>query len=151
MPSFEGLFLKSKGKPVEYNGQIIQMVDRLRIVDGQQLRIVFESVNSNWRQGVYLTTDATFEVNGQTIKKAMVLWQDTAPREVVLRIKSKKGVCLIKNVWDTGNGAMDSGHNGAAMIVEEQEGYRRYRCNDGRANDDFDDLVFCLERVVTRS
>lgn len=147
MPTFENLFLKSKGQPVEYKGKTIQMVDRLPVVDGQQLRIVFESANSDWRQGVHLTTDVAFEINGQTVKQAVVLWQDTAPREVVLRIKSKNGECLIKNVWDVGDGVMHSWHNGAAMIVEERELYRRYRCNDGRADDDFDDLVFCLELV----
>jgi hypothetical protein len=145
MPSFEELFRKSKGQPVEYNGQTIQMVDRVPVADGQQLRVVFESTNSVWKQGVYLTTDGTFEVNSQVMPKAVVLWQDTAPREVVLRIKSSKGECSIKNVWDVGNGTMDSWHHGAAMIVENHESYRRYRCNDGQPDDDFDDIVFRLE------
>jgi hypothetical protein len=145
MPSFEDLFLKSNGQPVEYDGQTIQMIDRLPVTDGQQLCIAFESVNSEWRQGIHLTTDGAFEVNGQTVKKVVVLWQNTAPRVVVLRIKSKKGECLIKNVWDVGDGVMHSWHNRAAMIVEDHASFRRYRCNDGRADDDFDDLIFTLE------
>jgi hypothetical protein len=147
MPSFEDLFLKSKGQPVEYNGQTIQMVDRVPVTDGQQIRVVFESTNSDWKQGVHIASDGSFEVNGQTVKKAVVLWKDTAPREVLLKVKSKKGECLVKNVWDIGDGVMHSWHNCAAMIVEKSGSVRRYKCNDGRADDDFDDLVFSLQLV----
>ncbi|MGA2179193.1 MAG: hypothetical protein ABSH15_06385 [Verrucomicrobiota bacterium] len=145
MQSFEQLFRKSNGLPVEYNGQIICLSNPLPISNGQQIRVVFESVNSDWRQGVYITTDGSFEVNGQTMKKAVVLWKDTAPKEVLLRVQTKKGEIRVKNVWDIGNGVMDSGHNGAAMIVEEIASGRRYNCNDGRPDDDFDDLVFRVE------
>jgi hypothetical protein len=147
MPSFEDLFLKSKGQPAEYNGRTIQMVDRVSVADGQQIRLVFESANSDWRQGVHLASDDSFEVNGQSINKAVVLWEDTAPREVLVTIRSKKGECLVKNVWDIGDGVMHSWHNGAAMIVEKSHLMRRYRCNDGRADDDFDDLVFSLHLI----
>ena len=53
----------------------------------------------------------------------------------------------VKNVWDVGNGVIESWHNGAAMIVELLPDGRRYLCNDGFADDDFDDIVFRLERV----
>ena len=145
MPSFEDLFLKSKGQPVDYNGRTIQMVDRLAVADGQQLKVTFESVNAEWRQGVCLTTDGGFVVNNQTVKKSVVLWHDTAPREVLLRVQTKKGYCQVKNVWDTGDGVVHSWHNGAAMIVEEIPSGRRYKCNDGRADDDFDEIVFRIE------
>jgi len=46
MPSFEDLFLESKGQLVVYQGRIIQMVDRLRVADGQVLQVRVESVNS---------------------------------------------------------------------------------------------------------
>jgi hypothetical protein len=144
MPSFEDLFLKSKGQPIQYDGQRIQMVDRFRVTTGQEIRVTFESVDSDWRQGVHLSTDGSFEVNGQTIEKAVVLWKDTAPPDVVLKVKSTKGECLVKNVWDVGDGVMHSWHGGAAMVVERSGSVRRYRCNDGKADDDFDDLVFSL-------
>ncbi len=147
MISFGEFFRKSKGQPVIYNGQVIQMVDRLSMVDGQQFKVIFKSVNSDWRQGINLSTDGSFEVNGQTVKKSIVLWNDTAPQEVVIQIKSKKGECLVKNVWDTGDGVIESWHNGAAMIVEISDSGRLYKCNDGRPNDDFDDLVFCIELI----
>jgi hypothetical protein len=145
MPSFVDLFLKSKGRPVIYNGRTIQMVDRLTVPDGQRLKVTFESVNADWRQGVCLTVDGGFVVNNQTVMKSVVLWHDTAPREILLQIQTKKGECRVKNVWDTGDGVMHSWHNGGAMIVEEISSGRRYKCNDGRADDDFDDLIFLIE------
>ena len=145
MPSFYNLFLKSKGQPVNYNGQVIQMVDRLTVVDGQQLKLTFESMDADWRQGVCLTTDGGFVVNNKIVKKATVVWFDSAPREVLLKVHTKKGECQVKNVWDTGDGVMHSWHNGAAMLVEEIAAGRRYKCNDGQPDDDFDDLIFRIE------
>ena len=104
-------------------------------------------MNSDWRQGVNLTTDGSFEVNDQGIKNSIVLWHDTAPSEVYVKIHSRQGECLVKNVWDVGDGVVHSWHNGAAMIVEEFQNGRQYKCNDGRADEDFDDLVFSIELV----
>ena len=147
MPSFQDLFVKSKGQPVTYDGRTIQMVDRLSMADGQTLKVTFEGVDSDWRQGVGLDTDGSFEVNNQIIKKSIVLWQDTAPREILLKVHTSKGECRVKNVWDVGDGVIHSWHNGAAMVVEELPNGKRYRCNDGRADDDFDDLLFSIELV----
>jgi hypothetical protein len=148
MPSFEKLFLKSKGQPVVYKDRIIQMVDRLSVSEGQRLRVKFESVNSDWHQGIGLDTDGSFDVAGQRVKRKIVLWHHTAPRETLLTIHTKRGELLVKNIWDMGDGVMHSWHNGAAMIVEGLPKGRLYRCNDGRPDDDFDDLVFSIELVV---
>jgi hypothetical protein len=144
MPSFEELFLKSKGKPVVFNNKTIQMVDRLPMQDGQKLEITFEGANGDWRQGVCLTTDGGFIVNNQTINKSIILWYDTAPKTVQIKIATKRGELQIKNVWDTGDGVVHSWHNGAAMIVEDIVNGRRYLCNDGVADDDFNNLIFRL-------
>src|SRR5215469_14688813 len=137
MPSFQRLFIESKGQPIIHNGQTIQMVDRLLVKNEQHLRLIFESIKAEWRQGVHLSTDGDFIVNDMTVKKAVVLWHDTAPKEVLIQVHTKKGECFVKNVWDSGNGTMDSWHNGAAMIVEDIVSGKRYRCNDGQPDDDF--------------
>jgi hypothetical protein len=53
----------------------------------------------------------------------------------------------VKNVWDTGDGVTHSWLNGAAMIVDVDVSKRTYRCNDGFADDDFDDIIFRIERL----
>jgi hypothetical protein len=151
MPSFQNLFFESKGKPVIYDGKKIQMVDHLPLSNGHQFKLVFESINSEWRQGVNLTTDGGFFINGKFFKKSIALWHDTAPKESVIEIQTKKGDCGIKNVWDTGNGVMESWHNGAAMIVNEVDGVRRYECNDGQPDEDFNELVFRIETSLPKN
>ncbi len=148
MPSFEKLFFESKGKPVVYGDKTIQMVDRIPMQNGQEFSITIENVNADWRQGICLTIDGSFIVNEKIINKSIILWQDTAPKTVKIKINSSKGELQIKNVWDTGDGVVHSWHNGAAMIVKESVNSRRYFCNDGRADDDFDDLVFRLDLTI---
>lgn len=147
MPSFAKLFFGSKGKPVDYKGTIIQMMDYFPVESGQSIRVQFESVNARWRQGIALTTDGAFVLNARRLPKAIVLWSDTAPQETLLIVESKKGECEVKNVWDTGDGTIESWYNGAAMIVEETPLGRRYKCNDGDPDEDFDDIIFRIERV----
>ncbi|MCB1117403.1 MAG: hypothetical protein KDK50_02345, partial [Chlamydiia bacterium] len=57
----------------------------------------------------------------------------------------------VQNFWEDVNHTntvyIDKAHNGAAMIVEEIPNGRRYRCNDGEPDDDFDDIVFTITRI----
>ena len=146
--SFEDIFLASRGQPVEYEGQIIQLMDAIFLPSHATLRIIREASKRGWRQGIHLSTDGYFTVNQQIVPEAVVLWADTAPAKISLGVHSESGTCHVKNVWDTGDGTMQSWHNGAAMIVEKTDNGRRYRCNDGNPNADFDDIIFRLEMNV---
>ena len=150
MTNFEDIFLASRGQPVEYEGQIIQLMDAVSVSTHETVRIVRESSKPGWRQGIHISTDGHFVVNEQVIPNAVVLWADTAPGTVSLDIYSESGDCYIKNVWDTGDGTVQSWHNGAAMIVDRNDNVRRYRCNDGNPNADFDGLVFRLGVEVAK-
>jgi len=145
MPDFQNMFTESRGKAVKYKGRLIHMVDKLPIASKQKIFVAFECVNSDWRQGIHLSTVGSFEVNGQKIKASVILWHDTAPREVDVFIQSKSGICLVKNVWDIGDGVVHSWHGGGAMVIREESDGRVYECNDGRLDDDFDDLVFRIK------
>ena len=147
MVIFEEMFLESKGKPVKYNDVTVHMMDELPVGDSAHLRIRFLSANSEWRQGISLTTDGTFDVGGQKITRGLALWQDTAPQEVHVIVSSRSGTVQVKNIWDVGDGVVHSWHNGAAMIVDVDGERRRYRCNDGHPDDDFDDLIFEISRL----
>jgi len=100
-----------------------------------------------------------FETRGKTVKEKIVLWEDTCPSGLIITLweergrrkhpKSlpEKGYLGIKNVWDIGNGTIEAWHSGAAMIVEEIENGRRYHCNDGHPDENFDDIVFTIQKV----
>jgi hypothetical protein len=147
MSDFQSMFTESRGEPVMYNGRLIHMVDKISVGNKQKAIITFQQANSDWRQGIHLSTVGSFDVGGQKIKTSIVLWKDTAPEEVELIIQSKNGVCLVKNVWDVGDGVMHSWHGGGAMSISDLGNDRIYECNDGRADDDFDDLVFRISLV----
>ena len=58
----------------------------------------------------------------------------------------------VRNVWDTGDGVMQSWHSGAAMMVEQlSDGRRVYWCNDGVPDEDFDDVIFEVEQLEATS
>lgn len=123
------------------------MVDEFPVLAAQAPRLVFEECNVEWRQGLALSFKGELRVNDQSIRRGLVLWRDTAPQAVDLFVVNRISKITLKNVWDTGDGVIHSWHNGAAMIIEPLSRGRRYRCNDGLADEDFDDLVFRMERV----
>ena len=147
MVCFQDLFVKSKGQPIVYQGKTLVLGDDFPTEGAKQFRLFFEENNGSWRQGVALDVKGGFKVNRQVIRRKIVLWQDTAPQIVDFELMGKPVTIHVYNVWDTGNGLMHSWHNGAAMIVEPVPFGRRYRCNDGLADDDFNDIIFRLERV----
>jgi len=147
MPSFQEMFEKSKGKPIDYNGQTLVMADNFPREGATKFRLVFITCNGDWRQGVGLSFEGKFKVNDRIVRRGLLLWYDTAPQTVEFEVVGKGSTIEVRNVWDVGNGVIESWHNGAAMTVEAVPNGRRYWCNDGFPDDDFDDIVFRLERV----
>jgi hypothetical protein len=148
MVVFEHLFRESKGKPVAYQGRLLQLMDRFPVGPDAIITLTFESTASANRQGVRLDTKGHFIVDGRSVGRKMVLWSDTAPAEVSIHVRGVSSDVEVYNVWDHGDGVIHAGHNGAAMVVEEIVEGRRYRCNDGEPDDDLDDLVFAITKAV---
>lgn len=146
--TIEQLFAQEKGhNTVTYKGRLLVRLDRFPVVDGERIRIVFEHVGSRWSQAVRLRSDTSLEIDGDEAKD-FALWFDNAPAEIICTCRSKVGEIRVYNAWDSGKGSVDAWIGHAAMIVEELPNGRRYRCNDGYPDDDFDDLVFRIERIV---
>ena len=147
MPCFDNMFAETEERPIEYEGNWIIRKDTFPVNEGERLCIVFESTDSEWTQGIGLWVEGgAIVVNAQRLEE-FNLWEDTAPTEVELTIFSTNRILYVKNVWKTPRGIVHSWTNGAAMIVDELPNGRRYRCNDGHPDDDFNDIVFRIERV----
>jgi len=148
MREFDRMFRESRGKPVEYRGKTLIRLDYFPTLGCKTFVAAFESTASEWRQGIRLNVKkGHFVFDDGSRGKKVVFWEDSGPREGEFDIRSSATELLVYNAWDTGNGVVEAWHSGAAMIVEEMPGGRRYRCNDGHFDDDFDDLVFRIERV----
>lgn len=147
LSAFQALFIASRGQPIQYDGKTLQLIDYFPLERCKNIRVAFEEKNSEWRQGIAINVEGAFVVNAQKIKKAIVLWQDTAPTTVDIHVLSVDDYVAVYNVWDFGRGSTEGWHNGAAMIVKEISSGRRYYCNDGHPDDNFTDVVFRIERV----
>ena len=154
MPSFQSFFIESKGKPILYEDKILHLGDFFPINDNDKLIITLEKVNSEWEQGVGLSFKGTFEVEGQIFENKISFWKGDAPDQIQIVVHPEKGSSsiLVKNLWQNtdhlGNKFINSGVNGAAMIIKEVPNGRRYYCNDGHPDDNFDDIVFSIQKVV---
>ena len=144
--SFETLFTESKGQPIIYKGKELKMINRLSLPTGKiTLKVCFISTDSDYKQGIILDTKGEFNINDQKITKKIILWEDTAPKEVVMQVKSKNKEIIIYNVWKTLDGTTHYWHNGGALYIEESGSKIIYHCNDGFPDEDFNDLIFSVE------
>jgi hypothetical protein len=155
MPSFGKLFIESKGQPISYGGNTLILADKFPVSNGDILVVSIEKANSDPRQGAAIDITGHCEIDDKVFKQGkgvmMLFWADTADNPTKIKVFTKKDYVWVKNIWEStnhmGRKSIDSGHNGAAMIVEEIENGRRYRCNDGTPDDDFDDIIFTVQKL----
>jgi hypothetical protein len=142
------MFVQSRGKSIVYQGQMLVLSDHFPLLGATRLRFAFEACQGAWRQGVALRPigDSQIVINGERLEHA-ICWYDTSPPSFEFEVTGGRDSIVVYNVWDTGEGVIHAKHNGAAMIVDELATGRRYRCNDGYPDDDFDDVVFSIERL----
>ena len=57
----------------------VLLIEAIECRDGTAFRLVFESAEPRWRQGVWLAVEGDLEIAGQVTSQAVV-WRDTAPR-----------------------------------------------------------------------
>lgn len=155
MPDFSELFEKANWLSVDYNGKIVTRLDEFPVSDGDILVASIEKTNSDCRQGFCIDITGYCEMDGKVFKQGkgirMLFWGDTAPKQIKLKMFTKKNFVWIENIWEQishmGSKSIDYGRYGAAMIVEEIENGRRYRCNDWHPDDNFDDIIFTVQRL----
>jgi len=81
-------------------------------------------------------------------RRTISLWLREPFEPVEFSCVTQDGHIHVWNVWNDGNirHVIDGRRNGAGMVVEEIENGFRYRCNDGYPDEDFNDIVFRIER-----
>lgn len=144
MPNFDAEFAEAKGKPIPYNDIMMIRIDRIPVNKKFRgyLRII--STNSNWEQGVALDVKGKITQNNKT-HPSFRIWAYGYPGPIYFEGTSKDNTLLVWNVWDNGSRRVDAWIGGAAMILEIDGNVRRYRCNDGHSDDNFDDIIFEIE------
>ncbi len=115
---------------------------------GVSVRLMYKDRKGQWRRGAGDGNVGHIVIGGRAASgpDGVAFWQAKDWDEVEFAVLGGAPFINVYNLWDCGNGVIHSWMNGAAMIVEEIPNGRRYRCNDGEADEDFDDIVFRLER-----
>ena len=173
MPSFENLFNESKGAAIEYKGMTLHSSDNFPVSNGDKLIICIESTESKRPQGLSVYIIGSFELLGEIQKKgkavAPLFWEDSEvldPKHIEITVFTQKGFVMIQNICEVeysyltsdASGApvevhkkkTSSGQNGAAMLIEEIENGRRYRCSDVVVEDKedlFNNIVFTVQKL----
>lgn len=115
---------------------------------GSTFRVVFESAESRWRQGIWFAVEGELEIAGRLTPQA-VLWRDASPPcvDVVVRF-TDDGLLRLCNVWDSGRGrARESQAATSGMRYEPTASGVRYRCSDINPSPTYEALVFRVERL----
>lgn len=171
MPELEYLFIEAKGRPVQYQGVEIKRIDRFPVKNGDTLICSIEEAvqKPEYLEGFCVDITGYCELDGEICKQGkgirMIFWNGHTPQEFKLKIFTKLGHVIIYNICEidtsyitndeTGNPItkyskrLDSKYNGAAMIVEEIDGGRRYRCSDTSAAEKpfpFNDIIFTVKK-----
>lgn len=119
--------------------------------DGEIFLIFFEEANSDWEQFAHIESDRTITIDGTTYRRGVLLPYDETRAEHRIHCRTKEGILWVWNSYRyrtvQGSYRLDSCDNFAGMLVEELPNGYRYRCNEGRDDDDYDDLVFRIERT----
>ena len=143
MIDFSEHFKNLGGSAIRYKGRTLVMMDRIHLTwPSTILRCRRISTCSEWKQGVGLNTNGILVFPTGAKGHSIVLWENTSPDDFSFVCNSRDGILEVKNVWDTGNGTVESWINGAAMWIEEIPNGWRYHCNDGHFDDDLNDIIF---------
>lgn len=143
MINFEKEFMASKGQPIEVDGTRYCMMFEIPTGACSELLLTAESVNSEWKQGIHLSSEKGLEVDSDH-GNDFVLWVSTTPKTRQCHCQPDS-VVRIWNVWEIKR-VTHSWHNGAAMIVTQlNDTTWRFQCNDGHPDNACDDLVFTIE------
>jgi len=124
----------------------IVLWDVIPVAEGEVLKFIFESINSECRQGLWIWTDNGIEILNDHCP-SVEIWYDTAPKEDVFICHTAEGFLSVYNVFEDKQNVIRSLGTASGMQVDELPNGRRYHCNDTSFNDPFDRLIFRIERV----
>lgn len=149
-PKLAELFQASRGKPVDWAGQLVHMMFELTgPTADQELLIQFGQPAPARPQALRIRArGGLVELNGQELDD-VVLWSDSAPQTVVIGFRPAKAdepmTVRIWNAWRDTAGTMQAWIGNSGMLIEERDnGSTVLKCSDGFDDPNFDDLVAAL-------
>ncbi len=73
---FESLFGKSAGKPIQYHGETLILMDKIPVPDKFRLSIILHSAHSEWQQAIKFKTKGKMTSHNSGIEShCFLLWE----------------------------------------------------------------------------
>ena len=145
--TLSALFQKSKGAPIEIDGETVRPSFRLNLGKGSH-RFMFRRLSAKAvpLQGIRLKVKAGhIETNGKQFQD-VILWSDTSPEQVELIVHSKSGCeVIVWNSWKIDD-LIQAWVGNAGLLVDQEQNVITLHCSDGTGATDFSDLVVQIER-----
>ena len=142
MIDFESEFIKSQGQPFAIDGKEYYMCYSIHVPKETWIKIKFISAISAPRQGVRVDADKPLEWRNRK-GNSINIWYPYKKEEHETTIFCPEETSInVRNIWDNGDGVVQSWHGGGAMIVEENNGNRLFCCNSTLTNDRCSDCIF---------
>lgn len=143
---FEEYFNETDGEPFYYGEKKIQLSLHISLDKPSKFRLSNFQIRSYWKQGIVVRAlDGSLKYDGIE-NSTFVFWQNNFGNNIDFEFIN--GVKLIVfNVWDTGNGVMQSGHNGAGIFIEQTNEKIVLNCNDAYPDGSMTDLIFTLTKL----
>jgi hypothetical protein len=136
------LFAQQQTNQINWDGPVYSLYELPR--DTTELTIRFQSAASKPRQGLRLKVrGGTLEIESRT-SGDVILWQDTAPAEIHVRVRWKpRGLRSLRiwNAWQVNDVTQAWLGNAGMRVTPSAGGVYTLRCSDGEGEPDFDDLV----------
>jgi hypothetical protein len=127
-------------------GREVLRMDAIPVNPGDALIFRFDRVNSPRRQGIWLGTMGSLEIESETSPQ-FVLWHDTAPPEVRVEVFETDGTLRFYNCFMEPPDPSHLAHvKGSGMVTDEtSDGWTTYSCNDVGVPPVYDKLVFSVK------
>ncbi|MDE3056055.1 MAG: hypothetical protein KGI80_05145 [Verrucomicrobiota bacterium] len=174
MASFDQQFADAhaKGESVYFKGTKIERIDRFPVKSEDVLFCTIEEAVKKdlYLQGFCIKVTGHAEVDGKIFKQGkgirLHFWDGFCDNGVIIKVFTKLDHVIVYNVCERDvtylandvdgsplerhSKTLDYCYNGAAMIIEEIEGGRRYRCSDTSSAEKpfpFNDIVFTVKKL----
>ena len=142
MIDFEENFIRSKGQPIIIDGKKYHMFYSITVLSKTFVKIKFIRAISLPKQGVRFDADHLIECMGVS-NYSFNIWYNPDKKMQEVEVFCAEATTLqLRNIWDNGDGVVQSWNGGGAMIVDKKDNKLNFYCNSTMANDQCLDCIF---------
>lgn len=141
-PNLASLFAEQQSSQIDWHGPLYGLYELP--TDAEELTLRFRSVGAQLPQGLRLKArGGTLEIESSSASD-VILWEDTAPDEVHVRIRWRsKGARSLRvwNAWRVKDVTQAWLGNAGMRVTRAEDGVVTLRSSDGEGDPDFGNLV----------